>query len=61
MRQIRKKAKNLPVNPINTSTLMVATEEEEVLGVLDLVRKKQTDGLQRLLAAVHVISEEQVI
>ena len=40
---------------------MVAAEQEEVLGVLDLVGEQQADRLERLLAAVHVVAEEQVV
>ena len=40
---------------------MVAAEDEEVLGVLDLVREEEADGLKRLLAAVDVVAEEEVV
>ena len=40
---------------------MVPPEQEEVLGVLDLVGQQQADGLQGLLASVHVVSEEQIV
>lgn len=40
---------------------MVAAEEEEVLWVLYLVRKHQTNGLQGLFASVDVIAEEEVV
>ena len=40
---------------------MVAAQDEEVLGVLDLVREQQADGLERLLAAVDVVAEEEVV
>lgn len=40
---------------------MVAPEQEEVLGVFDLVRQQQADGLQRLLPSVHVVAQEQVV
>ena len=40
---------------------MVASQEEEVLGVLDLVREEKADGLERLLAAVDVVAQEQVV
>lgn len=36
---------------------MVAPEDEKVLRVLDLVGQQQADGLQALLAAVHIIAE----
>ena len=40
---------------------MVAPEQEEVLGVFDLVGQQQADGLQGLLAPVHVVPQEQVV
>lgn len=40
---------------------MIATQQEEVFGVFDLVGEKQTDGLQRLLPSVYVVSQEQVV
>lgn len=40
---------------------MVAPQQEEVLGVFDLVRQQQADGLQGLLPSVHVVAQEQVV
>lgn len=40
---------------------MVATENEEVLRVLDLVGEEQADGLEGLLATVDVVAQEQVV
>ncbi len=40
---------------------MVAPEQEEVLGVFDLVRQQQADGLQGLLPSVHIVTQEQVV
>lgn len=40
---------------------MVATQNEEVLGVLDLVGQEKADGLERLLATVDVVTKEQVV
>jgi len=40
---------------------VITTEQEEVLGVLDLVREQETDGLERLPAAVDVIAEKEVV
>ena len=36
------------VNAIDRRTLVVATQEEEVLRVLNLVRQQETNRLQRL-------------
>lgn len=49
------------VDTVDGGTLMVAAQNEEVLGVLDLVGKKQADGLERLLATVDVITKEQIV
>ena len=40
---------------------MVASEEEEVFGILDLVAKKKCDCLDRLFSTVDVIAKEQVV
>ena len=40
---------------------MVPPQYEEVLRVLDLVREEEADGLERLLATVDVVAEEEVI
>jgi len=49
------------VDAVDRGTLVVAAEDEEVLGVLDLVGKKQADGLERLLATIDVITKEEVV
>lgn len=49
------------VDTVDRGTLVVSTQNEEVLGVLDLVRKKEADGLERLLATVDVVTEEEVV
>lgn len=40
---------------------MIASQKEEILRVLDLVGQQQTDGLQGLLASVHIVTQEQVV
>jgi hypothetical protein len=49
------------VDPIDGGTLVVSTQDEEIFGVLDLVRQQQTDRLETLLATVHVITQKDVI
>ena len=49
------------VDAINGRALVVAAKDEEVLGVLDLVREQQADALQAVLAAVDVVAEEEVV
>jgi len=34
------------INPIDTGAFMVASQDEEVFGIFDLVRKEKADGLQ---------------
>jgi len=49
------------VDTVDGSALVVTTENEEVLGVLDLVSQQKADGLERLLATVDVVTEEEVV
>jgi hypothetical protein len=49
------------VNPVDTRALVVAAENEKVFGVLDLVCKEQADGLETLLATIHIVTEEEII
>jgi hypothetical protein len=49
------------VNTVDRSALVVATEDEEVLRVLDLVSQQEADGLERLLATVDVVTKEEVV
>lgn len=49
------------VDAVDGGTLVVAPEQEEVLGVFDLVGQQQADGLQGLLPPVHVVAQEQVV
>jgi len=49
------------INTVNGGTLVVSSEQEEVLGVLDLVGEQQADGLETLLATVHVVTKEEVV
>ena len=49
------------IDAVDRRALVVAAQDEEILRVLDLVRKQQADGLQRLFASVDVIAQEQVV
>jgi len=42
-------------------TLMVSSQEKEVLGILNFVTQQEKDGLQTLLSAVDIITQEEVI
>jgi len=44
------------INSVDGSALMVTTQNEEVLGVLDLVCEQQTDCLEGLLASVDIVT-----
>jgi hypothetical protein len=49
------------VDTVDRGALVVATEDEEVLGVLDLVCEEKTNGLERLLATVDIVTKEEVV
>lgn len=49
------------INTVDRRALVIAAKNEEILWILDLVRKEQADGLEGLLAAVHVIAKEEVV
>lgn len=49
------------VDPVDGGTFVVAAENEEVLRVFDLVCQQQADCLERLLAPIHVVAEEEVV
>jgi hypothetical protein len=49
------------VDTIDGGTLVVTSQQEEVLGVLDLVSQQKADCFQTLLASVNVISQEEVV
>ena len=49
------------VDAVDRGALVVTTENEEVLRVLDLVCEEQADCLQRLLATIDVVAEEEVV
>lgn len=49
------------VNAVDRGALVITAQNEEVLGVLDLVRQQEADGLKRLLATVNVVTKEEVV
>ena len=49
------------VDPVNRRAFVVATQHKKVFRILDLIREKKADGLERLLATVHIIPEKEVI
>mmetsp|Transcript_110817 Transcript_110817/g.203181 ORF Transcript_110817/g.203181 Transcript_110817/m.203181 type:complete len:84 (+) Transcript_110817:583-834(+) len=44
------------IDSVNRRTLMVASQEKEILRVFHLVCEEEADGLKALLPAVHIIS-----
>jgi len=44
------------IDTVDGGALVVASEQEEVLRVLNLVGQQQANGLQALLASVHIVS-----
>jgi hypothetical protein len=49
------------VNPVDACALVVSAQDEKILGVLDLVRQQQANRLERLLPAVNVVAEEEIV
>lgn len=49
------------VNLCDLSTLVVATEQVDAVGVPRLVAQQQTDRLHRVVAAVDVVAHEEVV
>lgn len=49
------------IDAVDGCTFMVSAKHEKVLWVFDLVGKEKANGLERLLATIDVISEEQVV
>jgi hypothetical protein len=49
------------IDTVDGGAFVVSSQEEEVLGVLDLVGEEEADSFEALLSAVHVISEEKVV
>ena len=44
------------INAVDRCTLVVPTQDKEILWILDLVRKKQADCFKGLFASVHVVA-----
>lgn len=49
------------VYPVDAGTLVVSSQQKEVLRIFDFVGEQQTDSLQALLASINVVTKEQVI
>ena len=46
---------------VDACTFVVSSEEEEILGILDLVGQKEANGLHRLLPSVNIVPKEEVV
>lgn len=46
---------------VNSRAFVVSPEDEEVFWILDFVSKEKADNLDRLLSAVYVVPEEEVV
>ena len=49
------------IYPVDTGTLVVASQKKEVLFVLYLVCEQEADGLKGLLPSVHIVPEKEVV
>lgn len=49
------------VDAVDGGALVITSQNEKVLGVLDLVGKEEANGLERLLATVDVVAEEEIV
>lgn len=49
------------VDTVDGRALVVTAEDKEVFRVFDLVCKEKADGLERLLASVDVVTQEEVV
>ncbi len=49
------------VDAIDARALVIAAQQEKVLREFDLVGEQETNRLQRLLASVHIVAQEQVV
>lgn len=50
-----------PVYPVDTGTLVVASQDEEIFGVFDLICEEEADSLERLLSSVNVVTKEKIV
>ena len=53
--------KMIPVNAIDRGALVISSQNEKILGVLDFVREEEANALQTLRSAVYIVAEEQIV
>jgi hypothetical protein len=49
------------VVPVNVAILVVSSQQEDLLGVLQLKSHQQADHLERLRTLVHIVTQEKII
>lgn len=49
------------IDTVDGGALVVASQDEKVFWVLNLVRQQEADRLQRLLPSVDVVTKKQVV
>jgi hypothetical protein len=49
------------IDSVDGGALVVSSEEEEVLRVLDLISEEETDCFQALFASIDIITKEEII
>jgi len=49
------------VDSIDLCTFVIASQKEEVLGILDFVAEKKANGLDGLLSTVNVVTKEKIV
>ena len=49
------------IDTVDLSTFVVAAQQEKVLGVLDFVAQEKANCFDRLLAAIDIVTKEQIV
>ena len=49
------------IYPVDTRTFMIATQDEEIFRVFDLVGEKKTDSLEGLFSSIYIVAKEKVV
>ena len=50
-----------PVDTVNGGTLVVTTENEEVVRIFDFVSEKKTDSFETMLSTIDVVTQKEVV
>ncbi len=49
------------VYSVDAGALVVSAQKEKVFWIFDFIGEEEADGLERLFASVHVVSEKEVV